>query len=267
MATGSILKMMNTTAKTEVENASITRKHLKYILRDHATTPDLVWLNMVDKNDVFGSFGFFAKVAGKNSGRPLKHIVISYSTKEAVQLEWKEYFAATKEIAQFYAQEYQMVAAVHQNIAHRPHAHIIMDCFNVATEKKYSEGIHELKELKDFTDQILQKYKIPKLQRRKQEPEQRKERQTISPVASLFPESDNLSLYYTEGFLKSPEPIQQKDEITKEIRAFMHDGTVDLASSCFVDARVYEEIYDFFIQEPEKTKDKMFNFKNLLRGF
>ena len=138
MGTNSIVRVINTKATTEEENKQISKKHLEYILRKDATHSDLCWENMVDMNDVLKSFGFFAKCAGKNNGRPLKHIVISYAVDdEQARLNWQEYLVVTKEIAKFYGLNYQMVAAVHDNIEKRPHAHIVMDCFNVSTEKSF----------------------------------------------------------------------------------------------------------------------------------
>lgn len=167
MEYGSILKVINTKASSEAENRLISKKHLEYVLRKEATADELVYLNMVDGTDVLGSFGYFAKAVGKNNGRPLKHIVISYSIKNAKRLCWEEYLSVTKEIAKFYGNNYQIVAAVHNNIEKRPHAHIILDCFNISTEKKFSESMNDLNLFKDFVDNILSNHNIPLLLRNK----------------------------------------------------------------------------------------------------
>lgn len=167
MGTGSIIKMINTTANSKEENHEICQKHLEYILRSDATDSNLTWCNMVDPDNILGTFGFFARCADKDKGRPLKHIVISYSTRDTKQLPWNEYLSVTKEIASFFGDDYQMVAAVHNNIEHRPHAHIVMDCLDVSTEKKYSEPPRALEKFKDYIDKVLAKYKIPLLQRKR----------------------------------------------------------------------------------------------------
>lgn len=65
MAINSIVRMINTKAKTEKENREKTEKHLKYIMRKDATNPDLCWANMLDIENVFEDFGFLLNVQVK----------------------------------------------------------------------------------------------------------------------------------------------------------------------------------------------------------
>lgn len=270
MAANSIMRIINTKATTEEDNKRISKKHLEYILRKDATHSDLCWVNMVDMDDVLESFGFFAKCAGKNNGRPLKHIVISYAVDdEQARLDWQEYLAVTKEIAKFYSSDYQMVAAVHDNIKKRPHAHIVMDCYNVSTEKKFSEGIKELEKFKDFIDDILGKHRIPKLLRRKNK---------MDAVA----EPDNVQIVSTNSSL-TEEPYYEEQDYINEVPYYpeaeiyvSNDCTVDDEIKHFfainknfksttdcLDVDVFEELAAFFMREPKK-KESVFSFNKLM---
>lgn len=270
MGANSIVRVINTKATTEGENKRISKKHLEYILRKDVTRSDLCWMNMVDMDDVLESFGFFAKCAGKNNGRPLKHTVISYAVdNKQERLDWQEYLAVTKEIAKFYGSDYQMVAAVHNNIEKRPHAHIVMDCYNVSTEKKFSEGIRELEKFKDFIDDILEKHKIPKLLRRKNKMAaivKSDNVQLVSTNSSLTEESYYEEPDYVDEVLYYPEAeIYISDDCTVdgEIKQFfsMDENLKSTVNSLDVD--VFEELADFFTREPKK-KEVIFRFNKLL---
>lgn len=270
MAANSIMRIINTKATTEEGNKRISKKHLEYILRKDATHSDLCWGNMIDMDNVLESFGFFAKCTGKNNGRPLKHIVVSYAIDdEQARLDWQEYLRVTKEIAQFYGSDYQMVAAVHDNIKKRPHAHIVMDCFNVSTEKKFSEGVKELEKFKDFIDNILEKYKIPKLLRRKNKKAvavKQDNIQSISSNSSLIEESYyeepdyvNEVPYYSEAEIYVSNDCTANDEIK---HFFAMDENIKSATDCF-DIDVFEELAAFFMREPKK-KEVVFSFNKLM---
>lgn len=272
MATNSIMRIINTKATTEEENKRISKKHLEYILRKDATHSDLCWGNMVDMNDVLKSFGFFAKCTGKNNGRPLKHIIISYAVDdEQARLNWQEYLAVTKEIVKFYGSDYQMVTAVHDNIKKRPHAHIVMDCFNVSTEKKFSEGVKELEKFKDFIDNILEKYKIPKLLRRKNKKDvavKQDNIQSISSNNSLIEETYYEELDYINEVPYCPEvEIDVSDDcmVNDEIEKFLSINERPKSMTDCIDVDVFEELTAFFTREPKK-KESVFNFNKLMEG-
>lgn len=166
MAAYSILRMINTTADSAKVADEKTRKHIDYITRPSATADDLIYCDKVNPNDHY-SFGAFRKDSF-DTGRPLKHIVISFGREEK-PYEMKMYYEATKDIAQYYVKDYQIIAAVHSNIPARPHAHILVDCFNISTGKKFSEGPKELEQFKQFVNGVLKEYKIPLLRNGKEQ--------------------------------------------------------------------------------------------------
>ena len=262
MYANSIIKVMNTKACNASENDKIIEKHLSYILRKDATSPDLRWLNMVESDDILNSFGFFSKVAGKNTGRPLKHIVLSYSTKGSKRLSWQEYLSVTKEIAKFYSSDYQMVATVHNNIPTRPHAHIVMDCFNVATEKKFSESVNELEKLKDFVDKILLEHDIPLLRRKKNfiqsqsvpsDEEEDADEVLLAPMPCIPVSIDNTRQSIPE---REIDNFFQSSSVKEN---FAQPSLIDCSQS------VRKEILQFFTDKPANSKVE-FSFKNILGG-
>jgi hypothetical protein len=267
MSTGSIVKVVNTKAHNADENKNISQKHLRYITRNDATNSKLIACNMVDPDNILESFGFFAKSIGKNTGRPLKHIVLSYSTKDSPKLSFEEYLQVTKEIANFYANDYQMVMAVHNNIPHRPHAHIVMDCLNISTELKYSEGISELNQFKDFIDDILEKYNIPKLLRKKNSfilNENIATLDNINSKSNLIDE-DTMFTANDNSFNTDYEPYNAKppnNPIDFEIASFYQAPTK--INDINKQKAIREELLGFFNTTKSKPQSILFNFNRIL---
>ena len=223
---------------------------------------------MVDPNNILESFGFFAKSIGKNTGRPLKHIVLSYSTKDSPKLSFEEYLQVTKEIANFYANDYQMVMAVHNNIPHRPHAHIVMDCLNLTTELKYSEGISELNQFKDFIDDILKKSNIPKLIRKKNY-------STLEEATTTLDDThtNNLILTNEDSIFTANDNSFNKDYGTYDTEP--PNNKVDLEIASFYQSptnfnninkqkAIRQELLNFFDTTKSKSKSTLLNFNKIL---
>lgn len=156
----SVMRLINASAKTAEENKVARAKAVDYVLRSDACQGGYVHLDGVDEHDVKGSFGAFAEAASKDAGRGMKHLVVSFGK---AGLPWEQYLEMTKEISRYYGTQYQIVAAVHSNIPNRPHAHILIDTFNVATEKKLSEGPKDFFNLVEHINGVLGKYGVPLL--------------------------------------------------------------------------------------------------------
>ena len=260
MGTGSIVKMINTMANSKEENHKICQKHLDYILRSNATDSSLVWCNMVDPGNILGTFGFFARCTDKDKGRPLKHIVISYSTRDAKQLPWKEYLQVTKEIASFFGDDYQMVAAVHNNIEHRPHAHIVMDCLDISTEKKYSEPPRALEAFKDYIDKVLAMYKIPLLQR--------KRRSNSDALVIRRPYKndcldDRCYAHHDSDDYEIPTVYLQHQAVDSEMEAVKREVESFLSAPNELN-KIRHEIYSFFFDKKSNGSSKLpFKLNNI----
>lgn len=158
MGNKSIMRLINVGAEGKADNNAKAKKHAEYVLRKDATTKSLTYFEMVSSENPIDEFGFFARRTGKDAGRPLKHLVVSYKAKK--ELQWENYLEVTEEIAGFFGKEYQIIAAVHNNIPNRPHAHILVDCFNVSTEKKMSERPREFWRLVEYINSVLDKNDI-----------------------------------------------------------------------------------------------------------
>ena len=66
---------------------------------------------------------------GKNTGKRVRHSILSFSERENVSPEKANEYA--QEIIQHYAPEYQLVYAVHTNTEH-PHIHFVMNQVSLA---------------------------------------------------------------------------------------------------------------------------------------
>lgn len=150
------MRLINIGAENKKENNDKARKHVEYVLRDEAVQKRLIYFNMVECDDPLTSFGFFARSQCKDDGRVGKHLIVSYGSNGC--LEWGKCLEMTKEIADFFGQNYQVIAAVHDNIPDRPHAHILIDAFDVMSEKKMSEGPNEFWQLVEHINQVLSKH-------------------------------------------------------------------------------------------------------------
>lgn len=92
-----------------------------------------------------------ARAYHKEDGLKLRHSILSFDSKENVSFE------TAKEIAQqtmdFYANQYQMVAAIHEN-TEQPHIHFLMNTINYhngskyrGTKKDYYDSIKHIQKL------------------------------------------------------------------------------------------------------------------------
>lgn len=210
MGNKSIMRLINVGAKGKADNNAKAKKHAEYVLRKDATTKSLTYFEMVSSENPIDEFGFFARRTGKDAGRPLKHLVVSYKAKK--ELQWENYLEVTEEIAGFFGKEYQIIAAVHDNIPNRPHAHILVDCFNVSTEKKMSESPREFWRLVEYVNSVLDKNDIyPLLQGCRQ---QKKDAEVgVCETAELCSDiSMPASVYCEEYLYNGPIATYQQDK-------------------------------------------------------
>ena len=154
----SVMRLISSKANSAEDNCRIRDKAIDYVLRSEARKKGLVYMNGINPADVKGSFGFFSKAAAKDDGRAFKHLVLSFG---GTKLSWKKLLEVTKRVANYYGASYQTIAVVHDNIPERPHAHILVDTFNVSTEKKLSEGPKDFWQLVDHINKVFEDYEIP----------------------------------------------------------------------------------------------------------
>lgn len=92
------------------------------------------------------------KIYNKNSGRMVKHFIVSASND--INLTPEKMLDYSNQIAQFYGEEYQIVYAVHENGA-RLHTHFILNTVSYRNGKKYSSEWDELNRLRDYVRDIF----------------------------------------------------------------------------------------------------------------
>lgn len=162
----SIMRLINTSADSQKKNHSIRQKHVNYILQINKrkkglvneTNMPIITGNMVDINDI-SSFGLFSTACSKDTGRPLKQLILSFGNNSQT---WNQYQEITEEVISLWP-AYQVLAAIHRDIPQRPHCHILIDCYNVQTGLKMSEKRNEFNNLIFNLNKILLKHNQPEL--------------------------------------------------------------------------------------------------------
>ena len=94
----SIMRLINVGAEGKADNNAKAKKHAEYVLRKDATTKSLTYFEMVSSENPINEFGFFARRTGKDAGRPLKHLVVSYKAKKEQQCE--NYIEVNEELSE-----------------------------------------------------------------------------------------------------------------------------------------------------------------------
>ena len=97
------------------------------------------------------------KVAKKNNGRPLKHLIVSFGGEFTT---WEAYTKITQEIIALWPQ-FQVLAAIHRDVPVRPHSHLLIDCYDVNTGLKLSEGPNDFNNLIFKINTVLKNNNLP----------------------------------------------------------------------------------------------------------
>ena len=97
---------------------------------------------------------------GKDKGLRLRHMELSFSPSEAKCFHTRVYHALYKiasYVCQYYADEYQIVFAVHEDTDH-PHIHFVMNCVNYRTGLKYRGDKADYYRFQSYVRGFLQEY-------------------------------------------------------------------------------------------------------------
>lgn len=92
-------------------------------------------------------FKIVRKVFHKETGRILRHFIVSYSPQDNMEAE--RAFRIAYNIALYYAGSYQIVLAVHQDTKN-VHTHFIMNTVSYIDGRKFSEGPVEFAKFLDY---------------------------------------------------------------------------------------------------------------------
>jgi len=95
---------------------------------------------------------------GKTRDNPVMHFVISYDNKTVADAETA--CAHTEKIANYFAPDYQLITAVHQEDQGSSlyHAHLVMNTVNIHNGRLYHSGISELQDLARHVHNVTGNY-------------------------------------------------------------------------------------------------------------
>ena len=142
----SIIKFAN--AKTTRSDA--LKRGIEYILNTQKTLCNLIYCNGIYLDSPYEDMQTVQALLRKTTGRKYIHYILSFDLGVTAD---RAYVVSTR-CAEYFADEYQYVLAVHTNTAN-VHAHIIMNSVNVHTGNKFSQSKSQLFRFRDFVNQCL----------------------------------------------------------------------------------------------------------------
>ena len=126
-----------------------------YITSSWKVKPDGVFGCAVPPSCAADAMNCVTDAYHSNEGVRLRHSVLSFAPNEGVSIE------QAKEIAQrcisYYADSYQIIAAVHENTPHT-HIHFGMNTTSYVDGSKYKGDKKDLYDFEDYVNQILHSY-------------------------------------------------------------------------------------------------------------
>ncbi|MBQ8599037.1 MAG: relaxase/mobilization nuclease domain-containing protein [Oscillospiraceae bacterium] len=135
------LRVFNESGKYH-DNRSIS-DILRYCTRSDKTNAELCGGWAVNPENAALEMETFTKLANKDSGVRLRHFEISFAPGR--HIEPKQAAKIAKECAKYYADDHQIVYAVHTD-KHHVHAHFVMNAL------RYSDGMKYRGDKKDLYD-------------------------------------------------------------------------------------------------------------------
>lgn len=130
---------------------------IDYIFNPYKTRLDLIGGFAVNPRYAAHEMLSLSKAAGKNRGPRLRHLVLSFDKNDVADPSLA--FEIGNEVAAYYADDYQIVFAVHMN---RPnlHIHFIMNMVSYQNGKKYSGTKEDFYRLTSHIREVLQTYSV-----------------------------------------------------------------------------------------------------------
>lgn len=134
------------------------RKGVTYVLNPDKTKPNLTEFNGVSRDTPCEDMETVQTLLSKNTGRRYIHIVISFDRNVSVAIAYNVACYA----AEYYADNYQYVLAIHTNTAN-VHAHIILSTVNVRTGKKFSQSRKEMLTFREHVNFCLRQFGLDEI--------------------------------------------------------------------------------------------------------
>lgn len=110
------------------------RDVIHYAISKKKTKPDGIFGGAVIPEIAADAMDGVARAYHKNSGVHLRHSILSFAPGEGVSI--LDAKAIAREAIKYYKDDYQIVAAVHEDCDH-PHIHFVMNTTSYRTGRKY----------------------------------------------------------------------------------------------------------------------------------
>lgn len=127
---------------------------LNYCTREDKTSPDLCGGWAVNPENALEEMETFARLANKDFGVRLRHMEISFSPGKVKDPKLVAKIA--RECAEYYADDYQIVYAVHTDKPHL-HAHFVMNSIRYSDGNKYRGTKKDLYDFEAYCRSVFHK--------------------------------------------------------------------------------------------------------------
>jgi len=152
------LKIIN--SKNKYHDDKSFEDVLNYITSKQKTDIHLIgWFNVSSVKSAAEEMAQLSESYGKLSGVRLRHFIISFPKNMFMPEDHSYVFAISKDIAKFYAAEYQIVFAVHINKQHI-HTHFVFNAVSYRSGMKYKGQKSELYRFMRHCNIVFSKHKL-----------------------------------------------------------------------------------------------------------
>lgn len=155
MAKFKVIHRPRSIAERKYHDAAALNDLISYIQREDRTEPSLIGGLAVNPFSAAEEMEILAKLARKYKGVHLRHFVVSFSPEETQSPQ--TLYKMAGEIAEFYADEYQIVYAVHCNKTNL-HIHFVMNTVSYQTGMKYPGNKKDFYDFQTHIRSVLRRY-------------------------------------------------------------------------------------------------------------
>ena len=144
--------------KGKYKDDSALRDTINYILNP-AKVPEgcVILRGVTSASTAAQQMDILAQAYGKNKGTRLRHFILSFDADENVDAQTA--FEVGWRLSDYYAGQYQLVGAVHQNTDHL-HIHFVMNTVGAIDGKKYSGKKKDYYDFGKYVRAVLSEYDL-----------------------------------------------------------------------------------------------------------
>lgn len=255
----SILKFAN--GKNRGTNA--LEDGLKYVLNPEKASSEYIACNGVDRAFAAEDMKTIQRLLGKDAGRRYIHYILSFDAGVSLQ----KAFSVASESAEYFADDYQYVLAMHTNTANI-HAHVILNAVSVHTGKKFSQSKAEMLDFRNFVNTILLAYGLKAIGEAGEKPGVYSDLY-FDCEDNFFDTEEDDDCMATDSFfgLSDPEELEQirlaesYEAEKRQIIAFFEGEEPNLPQGwCYEDALDAYAQWEEYVKCMEKREDESHGF-------